>query len=685
MSEAVHDVPDIGDPAEIGRGGYGAVFRATDLQVGRTVAVKLLSLGPSASLLGQFERERASLGRLSTHPNVVTLHRTGVTQSGVPFLVMEFAPGGSLVDRLRAGGPFTWEDAVDWIVPVCDAVEHAHAEGVQHRDIKPQNILVSAHGQPLLSDFGIAALTTGSNATTQTARLSLSYASPEQINGGAVEDSTDVYSLGATLYTLIAGAPPFVDSDGEGILQTARRIVNDPPPPLDESVPVEIRQAISAAMAKDAARRPSVAEWRDALLGEVTLPAASAFVGGVPDSVTIEMPDTDDVPFGASALADTPHQETMALASSRTGGDGRLAALVASLPLQRVAVVVGGLVVAGLLAAAAWATLGDEDGNELASASSGAVDTDESAPDGPAASDDGDGDGQAADGSASTTLIEAPEDSDGDGVADDVDLCAAVADPEQLDLDGDGQGDACDLDDDGDGVADTEDNCPATVNVAQGDVDGDQLGDVCDDFPDADNDGVIDTDDPCVVQPDEPDADGDGVPDRCDETPRGVVAVAASVRIERVTILNEAYGDGEADMFGDLTVAGDKTGLPEISNQRDIRPANWSSGVVEIDSATELIRVRIWIRDEDDCFLCRDGLVDVTPEPNSNALHLVIDPATGTVDRASLAWNRIETVGALTGSADGDWSATITQEGDDDGVHRASMDVSLTLVRQAAP
>lgn len=280
----------------------------------------------------------------------------------------------------------------------------------------------------------------------------------------------------------------------------------------------------------------------------------------------------------------------------------------------------------------------------------------------------------------------ADTDIDGDGLVSNDDNCPSVANPDQEDADGDADGDACDVDDDDDGIEDGDDNCPLDPNTGQADDDADGIGDACDDFPDKDEDGIIDTEDPCVEEPDDLDTDGDGLVDKCDLTPRGMVSIAASASVARVTILNTLDDDDLPDLFGDLDVADEDVNLPEIGNSRDISPTDWGSGLVAVDPTEADIPVRVWIRDQSGfCLFCNDVLVDLSPVPDADALHLLVNGVTGEVRLADEDWAPQGTLATLTGPIDGDLSGTITVEGEDDEIHRASITVALTVVRQPAP
>ena len=221
------DRPDLLDPAdpprfvgkyeilgELGRGGMGVVHLARQPDLNRVVAIKRLLRGASASEddMARFRAEAASAARLS-HPHIVAVHDVGVERD-VPFLVMRYVEGTTLARKL-ADGPLPPRAAATLLAPICRAVAHAHERGVLHRDLKPSNILIDLDGQPLVSDFGLAKridLGDELGPTITGAILgSPSYMAPEQASTrrATVGPPADVYSLGAILYQMLTGRPPF--------------------------------------------------------------------------------------------------------------------------------------------------------------------------------------------------------------------------------------------------------------------------------------------------------------------------------------------------------------------------------------------------------------------------------------------------------------------------------------------
>lgn len=257
------------------------VYRARQETVGRTVAVKVLSLGT----LGEqerrrFERECQALGAVSGHPNIVAIFDSGTSGEQRPYLIMDYLSGGTLADGLQRDGPVPWQVAADLGVKVAGALAAAHAAGVLHRDVKPENVLMSAYGEPQLVDFGIARLTGASHSRTGEITATLAHAAPEVLAGEPASEASDVYSLASTLYELLSGQPPFVRSTDETFHPLLARVLSEDPPDLRATgVPAAICDALDQALAKDpTVRTPSAHAFAEALrhaqrvLGEQATP-----------------------------------------------------------------------------------------------------------------------------------------------------------------------------------------------------------------------------------------------------------------------------------------------------------------------------------------------------------------------------------------------------------------------------
>jgi serine/threonine-protein kinase len=198
----------------IGHGGMGAVYRGERVEGGfqQQAAVKLIRMGmDQPSLRLRFLRERQILARLQ-HPNIAALLDGGVGETGAPYFAMELVDGEP-IDRWCDARKLDLRDRARLFLQVCGAVQHAHANLVVHRDLKPGNILVAADGQAKLLDFGIAKLLQddGDGAATRERVLTPEFAAPEQLRGEAITTATDVYALGIVLHRLLAGGPPFAD------------------------------------------------------------------------------------------------------------------------------------------------------------------------------------------------------------------------------------------------------------------------------------------------------------------------------------------------------------------------------------------------------------------------------------------------------------------------------------------
>jgi hypothetical protein len=198
---------------ELGRGGMGVVYKAWDRALGRHVALKMILRGAHATPtdLARFRLEAGAAAGLN-HPNIVPIYQVG-EHDGQPFFVMKLVEGRTLSSLVKQG-PLSPRRAAELLVPIAHAVEHAHAHGVLHRDLKPSNILLDENDRPLVSDFGLAKRSEGGASLTGTGAIlgTPSYMAPEQAdsNPDAIRNPTDVYSLGAILYELVTGRPPFL-------------------------------------------------------------------------------------------------------------------------------------------------------------------------------------------------------------------------------------------------------------------------------------------------------------------------------------------------------------------------------------------------------------------------------------------------------------------------------------------
>jgi serine/threonine protein kinase len=244
--------------AEIGRGGMGVVYKARQVSLDRLVAVKVLLRGSftSQTVLARFLAEARAAAALS-HPNIVTIYQVGECPVG-HFFAMEFIDGQSLEDILQKGPvPIAW--GANLIGAVADAVNYAHGKGIIHRDLKPGNIMIDRLRRPVVMDFGIAKLVGGENAgLTQQGEIigTPAFMAPEQARSGAVPIApyTDVYSLGAILYTMVAGRYPFHE---ETTLDTLLKVISpEPPPPLRDLRP-DVPEALERICLKCLAKAPA--------------------------------------------------------------------------------------------------------------------------------------------------------------------------------------------------------------------------------------------------------------------------------------------------------------------------------------------------------------------------------------------------------------------------------------------
>ncbi|KIL50424.1 non-spific serine/threonine protein kinase [Jeotgalibacillus alimentarius] len=245
----------------IGSGGMANVYLARDMILDRDVAVKVLRMDfvSESNMLKRFQREAQSATSLA-HPNIVSMYDVGDEDDSY-YLVMEYVEGMTLKQYIREHSPLDLEDAVDIMLQLTSAIAHAHHNGIIHRDIKPQNILIDDQGNIKITDFGIA-MALSATAITQTNSVmgTVHYLSPEQARGGTASKKSDIYSLGIVMYELLTGTLPY---EGETPISIAlKHLQSDLPRPSEivQDLPQSIENVILKAAAKDPHYRYSSAD-----------------------------------------------------------------------------------------------------------------------------------------------------------------------------------------------------------------------------------------------------------------------------------------------------------------------------------------------------------------------------------------------------------------------------------------
>ncbi|MBN2386388.1 MAG: SUMF1/EgtB/PvdO family nonheme iron enzyme [Anaerolineales bacterium] len=257
----------------LGEGGMAFVYKAYDTRLEREVAVKVirserLTIETMARTLKRFEREAKALARL-THLNIVPLSDYGEFE-GQPYLVMPYLAGGTLKDRL--GQPIPWREALHLLLPVARALAYAHGQGVIHRDVKPSNILLTASGDPLLTDFGIAKVLADAEATVDLTGTgvgvgTLEYMAPEQFQG-QVGPETDIYALGVVLYEMVTGRKPYAADTPAAIIIQQATVPLPRPRQFAPDLPEAVERVLLRALAKRPEERyPDMGRMVDALEG----------------------------------------------------------------------------------------------------------------------------------------------------------------------------------------------------------------------------------------------------------------------------------------------------------------------------------------------------------------------------------------------------------------------------------
>ena len=252
----------------LGTGGMALVYKAKDLMLERSVAVKVLreDLSTDMSFRERFRQEARAAANLS-HPNIVTVHDFGLDQ-GHLFIVMEYVPGTDLKTRIREKSRFSVQETLELMIQACQGVGYAHRAGLVHCDIKPHNMLVSPDGRLKVTDFGIARALASISPEERSEVVwgSPHYFSPEQAAGLPPSPASDVYSLGVILYEMLTGQLPFNAADAEELARMHREVQPIPPRAINPAIPSQLDEIILKVLSKEPSARYRTADQLGHLL-----------------------------------------------------------------------------------------------------------------------------------------------------------------------------------------------------------------------------------------------------------------------------------------------------------------------------------------------------------------------------------------------------------------------------------
>jgi eukaryotic-like serine/threonine-protein kinase len=282
-------------------GGMATVYRATDLMLERTVAIKLLRADFSADpeFTERFRQEAKAAAKLS-HPNIVTVHDFGIDQ-GQLFIVMEYVPGMDLKMILKNRGRLSIDEALSLMIQACSGIGYAHRSGIVHCDIKPQNMLVTPDQLMKVVDFGIARAFASipSDEKASVVWGSPQYFSPEQSSGLPPGPASDVYSLGVVLFEMVTGQLPFNGSTAEELARQHREVLPASPRRLNPEIPPALEQIILKVLAKEPSARYRTANQLGQILISVQQPAIANGVTSNQSPPTVEMSLHQTLPNGS--------------------------------------------------------------------------------------------------------------------------------------------------------------------------------------------------------------------------------------------------------------------------------------------------------------------------------------------------------------------------------------------------
>ena len=323
---------------ELGRGAMGIVFEAVDPKIGRKVALKVLTSVPGVTdseleeFRSRFFREARTAGMLS-HPNIVVIHDVDHDEDlGISYMAMEYLKGQTLYDLLRSGVKFTREQAIDLCIQVAEGLDHAHRQGIIHRDVKPANLMLLEDGTVKITDFGIAKISTSNLTKTGQFLGTPNYMSPEQVIGHVIDGRSDLFGLGIILYELLTGEKPFM---GSSLTTITYQIVNvDPiePSKIQPGIPKVFDEIVGRLLKKAPDERYQTGkEVAEVLRAARDSQGGGAGVAASPRSSTAAEPTLATTRPASSKITAVATGETSAAAPS----GGPFAGLGESLPSGR--------------------------------------------------------------------------------------------------------------------------------------------------------------------------------------------------------------------------------------------------------------------------------------------------------------------------------------------------------------
>jgi eukaryotic-like serine/threonine-protein kinase len=297
--------------SSIGSGGMAVVYRARDLMLERSVAVKVLreDFSSDPSFRDRFRQEARAAANLY-HPNIVTIHDFGL-DAGRLFIVMEMVPGTDLKSITQKRGRLSVEEAVNIMVQACAGIGYAHRAGLVHCDIKPHNMLVTPDQRLKVADFGIARALASIRPDEKINVVwgSPQYFSPEQAAGGAPSPASDVYSLGVVMYELLTGQLPFIAATATELAQMHRQAAPPPPRQFNPAIPPALEQVLLKVLSKEPSARYRTADQLGRVL--LTIQGANPAVSGTGPfrPVSTASPATADSPSRPAAIYRPPNAQ----------------------------------------------------------------------------------------------------------------------------------------------------------------------------------------------------------------------------------------------------------------------------------------------------------------------------------------------------------------------------------------